>query len=111
MVPKPEDPRTVFGSGLGGSVSRFDEWTRQSADASAWPLSTYGADPTTVRYRYTWITPLVISPIAPHPMYLGAQVLFRSRDDGQSWDVVSPDLSGKQPGDTTCQDTSILYAG
>ena len=110
MVPKPGDPRTVFGSGLGGTVSRFDEWTRQSADASAWPLGSYGADPTTVRYRYTWITPLVISPLAPHAMYLGAQVLFRSRDDGQSWDVVSPDLSGKRAGGAPCQDPSALEA-
>jgi photosystem II stability/assembly factor-like uncharacterized protein len=98
MVPKPGDPRTVFGSGLGGSISRFDEETRQSADVSAWPLNSYGSDPRTVRYRYTWITPLVLSPLPPHAMYLGAQVLFRSMDDGQSWDTVSPDLSGKRAG-------------
>jgi len=98
MVPKPGDPRTVFGSGLGGTVSRFDEETRQSADVSAWPLNSYGADPRTVRYRYTWITPLELSPLPPHAMYLGAQLLFRSMDDGQSWDIVSPDLSGKRPG-------------
>ena len=110
MVPKPEDGRTVFGSGLGGSVSRFDEWTRQSADASAWPLGNYGADPTTVRYRYTWITPLVISPLPPHAMYLGAQVLFRSLDDGRHWDVVSPDLSGKSPAAAPCHDPSPLEA-
>src|SRR5262245_11753912 len=110
MVPKPGDTRTVFGSGLGGTVSRFDEWTRQSANASAWPLSTYGSDPTTVRYRYTWITPLVISPVAPHAMYLGAQVMFRSRDDGQSWEVVSSDLCGKRAGAAPCQDPSWLEA-
>ena len=106
MVPKPGDPRTVFGSGLGGSISRFDEETRQSADVSAWPLNSYGADPQTVRYRYTWITPLVLSPLPPHAMYLGAQVLFRSMDDGQSWDTVSPDLSGKRPGELQCKDPS-----
>ena len=98
MVPKPGDPRTVFGSGLGGTISRFDEETRQSADVSAWPLSSYGADPRTVRYHYTWITPLELSTLPPHAMYLGAQVLFRSLDDGQSWDTVSPDLSGKRAG-------------
>lgn len=110
MVPKPRDPRTVFGSGLGGTVSRFDESTRQSADASAWPLSSYAADPTTVRYRYTWITPLVISPLPPHAMYLGAQVLFLSRDDGRRWDVVSPDLSGKGDAGVPCRDLSPLEA-
>src|SRR5262245_41744879 len=110
MVPKPGDPRTVFGSGLGGSISRFDEETRQSADVSAWPLNSYGQDPTTVRYRYTWITPLVLSPLPPHAMYLGAQVLFRSLDDGQSWDTVSPDLSGKHEGAGPCRDPSLEQA-
>jgi photosystem II stability/assembly factor-like uncharacterized protein len=110
MVPKPGDPRTVFGSGLGGTISRFDEETRQSADISAWPLNSYGADPQTVRYRYTWITPLVISPLPPHAMYLGAQVLFRSLDDGQSWDTVSPDLSGKRADSGTCDNPSLEQA-
>lgn len=104
MVPKPGDPRTVFGSGLGGGVSRFDEETRQSADVSAWPLGSYAADPRTVRWRYTWITPLVISPLPPHAVYLGAQALFRSLDDGQHWDVVSPDLSGAVAGASPCDD-------
>jgi photosystem II stability/assembly factor-like uncharacterized protein len=102
MVPKPGSPDIVFGSGLGGHVSRFDEVTRQVAEVSPWPVMTYGARPTTVRYRYTWITPLAFSPLAPHPMYLGAQVLFRSLDDGDHWDVVSPDLSGAQTGASGC---------
>ena len=110
MVPKPGDLRTVFGSGLGGSVSRFDEETHQSADVSAWPLNSYGADPATVRYRYTWITPLEISQLAPHAMYLGSQFLFRSLDDGLHWDVVSPDLSGKVAGSGPCHDPALLEA-
>jgi photosystem II stability/assembly factor-like uncharacterized protein len=103
MVPKPGDPRIVFGTGLGGHVSRFDETTRQSAEVSPWPVITYGARPTTVKNRYTWITPLVFSPVAPHAMYLGAQQLFRSTDDGDHWDVASPDLSGATPGAKGCE--------
>jgi photosystem II stability/assembly factor-like uncharacterized protein len=110
MVPKPGDPGIVFGSGLGGGVSRFDEATHQSADVSPWPLGSYAADPTTVRYRYTWITPLAISPLSPHAMYLGAQVLFRTLDDGRHWDIVSPDLSGKEAGAGPCRDPSPLEA-
>ncbi len=98
MVPKPGAPDTVFGSGLGGHLSRFDETTRQVAEASPWPVSTYGARPTTVKYRYTWITPLEFSPLPPHPMFFGAQVLFRSDDDGDTWRTISPDLTGAAPG-------------
>jgi len=104
MVPMPGDPGTVFGSGLGGRVSRFDEATRQSANVSPWPVVSYGADPTTVRYRYGWFTPLEISAVPPHAIYLGAQVLFRSLDRGDHWDVVSPDLSGKRDGTRPCAD-------
>ncbi len=98
MVPKPGDPGLVFGSGLGGHVSRFYESTRQVADVSPWPVSSYGAEPTTVKYRYTWITPLVFSPTGNHAMYFGSQVLFKSTDDGNNWQTVSPDLSGKKSG-------------
>jgi photosystem II stability/assembly factor-like uncharacterized protein len=98
MVPKPGDPDMVFGSGLGGHVSRFDEATRQVAEVSPWPVSSYGARPTSVKYRYTWISPLEFSPLGQHALYFGAQVLFRSTDDGAHWQIVSPDLSGKLTG-------------
>src|SRR5262245_15443609 len=76
MVPMPGDSRSVFGSGLGGKVSRFEEETRQSMNVSPWPIGSYGARPNTARYRYGWITPLSISPVAPHAIYLGSQVVF-----------------------------------
>ncbi|HTR97244.1 MAG TPA: hypothetical protein VMH61_05030 [Candidatus Acidoferrales bacterium] len=106
MLPKPGDPDVVFGSGLGGGVSRFDEATHQSAAISPWPIGSYGARPSTVRYRYGWITPLAVSPVAPHWLYLGAQQVFRSRDDGQHWDAASGDLTGARAGATPCDDPS-----
>lgn len=111
MVPKPGDPDLVFGSGLGGHVSRFDDVTRQSDEVSPWPVSSYGARPNTVKYRYTWITPLVFSPAGNHAMYLGAQVLFKSDDNGDHWNVISPDLTGKKPGAKGCENPGIEQAG
>ncbi|MBN2638666.1 MAG: hypothetical protein JXR65_06220 [Bacteroidales bacterium] len=96
-IPKPGNPDWVFGSGLGGKISRFNEVTRQSGEISPWPISSYGARPTTVRYRYTWITPLVFSPIKPYPLYFGAQYLFQSYDNGDHWKIISPDLTGIKP--------------
>ncbi|MFI5370379.1 MAG: WD40/YVTN/BNR-like repeat-containing protein [Candidatus Eisenbacteria bacterium] len=107
MVPKPGDPAVVFGSGLGGSVTRFDAVTRQTADVSPSPEDHYGERPTAVRDRYGWIVPLAISPLPPHPMYLGAQKLFRSIDDGDHWSVVSPDLSGALPGAGPCENPTL----
>ncbi|PJA98183.1 MAG: glycoside hydrolase [Ignavibacteriales bacterium CG_4_9_14_3_um_filter_30_11] len=96
QVPKPGNPNIVFGTGLGGHINRFNNLTRQSAEISPWPVSSYGALQTTVKYRYTWITPLAFSPIGKHTMYFGAQVLFKSNDDGDYWEIISPDLSGKK---------------
>ena len=92
-IPKPDDPNLIFGSGLGGTVTRFDEITRQSANISPWPVSSYGALPTSVKYRYTWITPLAFSPIGKHTLYFASQYLFASNDKGNKWNIISPDLS------------------
>jgi len=110
VIPKPGNPEMVFGSGLGGSLSRFDEVTRQSAQISPWPISSYGARLNTVKYRYTWITPIAVSPIEPFPLYFGAQFLFRSPDDGNTWEIVSPDLTGKTDDAGPCQDPDPAQA-
>jgi hypothetical protein len=101
-LPFPGDPDVVFGSGLGGRLSRWDARTGQVANVSPWPVSSYGSRPTTVRYRSTWITALAISPLPPHALYQGAQVLFRSTDRGDTWEVASPDLTGAVPGTPDC---------
>ena len=97
-VPKPGDPNLVFGSGLGGNFTRFNNTTRQVQEISPWPLMTYGARESTVQYRYTWITPLVFSHVGDHAMYVANQYLWRSTDDGNHWKRVSPDLTGEIPG-------------
>ena len=107
-VPYPADPGIVFGTGLGGRVSRWDARTGQVENVSPWPVMSYGKRPTGVKYRYTWITPLVIGQQAPYPIYLGAQVLFRSVDQGRHWSVISPDLTGAVAGSKDCGHTVDL---
>jgi photosystem II stability/assembly factor-like uncharacterized protein len=101
-VPDPAHPDVVYGTGLGGNVMRFDRRTRQSVNISPVVEGTYARRPTEVKYRYTWITPLAISKKPPYAIYYAAQVLFRSTDRGQSWTVVSPDLTGAKPGAAGC---------
>ncbi|RDS80748.1 hypothetical protein DWU98_12370 [Dyella monticola] len=102
-VPYPDDPNLVFGSGLGGRVSRWDRRTGVVQNVAPWPVSSYGQRATEFKYHYTWITPIAFSAKPPYALYLGAQVLFRSTDQGQHWDVISPDLSAKKQGATGCQ--------
>ncbi|HET6725197.1 MAG TPA: hypothetical protein VFH85_04260, partial [Gammaproteobacteria bacterium] len=77
-VPDPRDPNIVYGSGLGGHLSRFDAHTGQSQNISPWPVSTYAARPNTVKNRYTWFTPIAIRHKPPYTLYVGAQHLFAS---------------------------------
>jgi photosystem II stability/assembly factor-like uncharacterized protein len=101
-LPDPQDPDIVYGSGLGGRLSRWDARTGEVQNISPWPLSSYGVRPTTVKYRYTWITPIAVSQKAPFPLYQGAQVLFRSTDRGRNWSTISPDLSAKSAHAKNC---------
>jgi hypothetical protein len=103
-VPDPQDSNIVYGAGLGGRISRWNARTAQVQNVSPWPVSSYAADPVTVQYRYDWITPLAISAVPPHAMYTAAQLVFRSGDGGQSWQRISPDLSGADPTATNCRD-------
>ena len=94
-IPDPRDPNIVYGSGLGGNLVRWDARNGERQDISPWPVSSYGARPTSVKYHYTWITPIAVSQRPPYPLYQGAQVVFRSIDQGATWETVSPDLSSK----------------
>ncbi|HEX5041670.1 MAG TPA: hypothetical protein VFV75_02130 [Candidatus Polarisedimenticolaceae bacterium] len=101
-LPDPEDPDVVYGTGLGGRLSRWDAANGEVQNVSPWPISSYGARPTTVRYAYSWITPLAISKVPPYPLYQGAQVLFRSEDKGAHWQVLDPALSPPGAKDAAC---------
>ncbi len=101
-IPDPRNPEIVYGSGLGGKLTRWDARNGEVQNISPWPVSTYGARPTSVKYHYTWITPIAVSQLAPYPLYQGAQVLFRSLDQGATWQIISPDLSSKDPNRKDC---------
>ncbi|MGH6879114.1 MAG: WD40/YVTN/BNR-like repeat-containing protein, partial [Rhizomicrobium sp.] len=101
-IPDPVDPTIVYGSGLGGRVSKWNGRTGQIADVSPWPESSYGKRPTLVRYHYLWTTPLVASRTGPASLYLGAQVLFRTQDRGAHWTTISDNLTGKRANAKNC---------
>ncbi len=101
-VPDPQDASIVYGSGLGGRLSRWDARTGEIQNISPWPQSSYGERPTSVKFRYTWITPIAVSQLPPYPLYQGAQVLFRSLDHGATWQTISPDLSAKDANAKNC---------
>ncbi|TAL86535.1 MAG: hypothetical protein EPN74_04520 [Rhodanobacter sp.] len=101
-LPDPADPNIVFGSGLGGRVSRWNRLTGVVQNVAPWPVNSYGERPTDFRYHYTWITPIAFAAKPPYALYMGAQVLFRTTDQGEHWDVISPSLNGRLAGAKHC---------
>lgn len=97
-TPDPEDPNIVWssasGSGArGGIVTRHDERTRQFRNVEVWPESTGGWPAEELRYRFQWTFPLLVSPHDNNTLYVTSQHVHRTRNGGQSWEVISPDLT------------------
>lgn len=87
----PSDPAYVFTEYQGGKLSRFNRRTLERKSIA--PLPDSGAE----RLRFNWNTPVEMSPTNPGVLYIGAQVLFRSSDKGDSWQRISPDLTTNDP--------------
>ena len=60
-------------------------------------MITLDSPPTDTKYRCHWTAPLAIDPFDPKTVYYGCQVIFATSNGGQSWKVISPDLSTKDP--------------
>jgi len=87
VAPDPLDPNLIYG----GKVTRFNRATGQTQDVSPVVLRTG-------QYRFDRTAPLIFSPVDPHTLYLGSNVLFQTRDGGNSWQIISPDLTQEDPG-------------
>jgi photosystem II stability/assembly factor-like uncharacterized protein len=103
IAPKPKDPDVVFAGCYGGSITRYDHRTRQDREIVAWPQLAIGQAPKDLKYRFQWNAPIVVSRHDPSVLWHASQVLLESRDEGQSWREISPDLTRN---DKTKQDYS-----
>ncbi len=97
VIPDPLDPHIVYGTDIGGSVTRYDSRTGEAQNISPWPYNSFGTPLPKAHYRYPWVVPLALSPENPNTLYVGSQVLWQSDNDGESWRIISPDLTGAAP--------------
>ena len=93
VVPDPADPQIVYAGGYDGQLTRYDHRIDQARGITPWPRNTMGWAPQDLKYRFQWTAPILLSRHEGRPLYFAAQVLFRSTDRGDSWSVVSPDLT------------------
>jgi photosystem II stability/assembly factor-like uncharacterized protein len=97
IAPDPGDPSILYGGGTFGELFRYDKRTGQAQVIAPEAVRSFGGDPTKAQYRFTWTSPVVFSPQDPHVLYFGSQYLLKSSDRGNSWQKISPDLTGTDP--------------
>ena len=91
MFPDPSDKDYLYAEYQGGHIARINRNTKELRNVQ--PLAGYNEG----KMRYNWNTPIHVSASFGGTLYIGSQFLFRSRDHGQTWDRISPDLTTNDP--------------
>jgi len=87
----PSNDNIIYGNSQMNGMYRYDLRTGQSQNVK--PMASLEDPP----YRYNWNAPIHISPHNPKVVYTGGNFLFRTEDGGQTWDIISPDLTTDDP--------------
>ncbi|HLW00873.1 MAG TPA: hypothetical protein VKT82_19595 [Ktedonobacterales bacterium] len=90
---RPDDPNIIFAGNYQGYLTRYDVRTRQERNIMVWPQAGSGLGAKDMKYRFQWTYPTVLSPHDPNVLYVTGNHVFRSTDDDNSWEIISPDLT------------------
>ena len=95
----PKDPNIVYSGAIGSSpgggdsLLRYDHGTGQAKIVSVWPELSWGVGAKEHKYRFQWTYPILFSPHDSNVLYVAGNVVFRTEDEGTSWEAISPDLT------------------
>ncbi|MGB6876040.1 MAG: hypothetical protein WBD87_08395 [Candidatus Acidiferrales bacterium] len=95
-LPDLTDTNIVWATCYGDEVTVWNAKTKMARSVSPW-AHTLDSPPTDTKYRCHWTPPLAIDPFDNNTVYYGCQVIFKTSNGGQSWSVISPDLSTHDP--------------
>ncbi|MGH8379161.1 MAG: WD40/YVTN/BNR-like repeat-containing protein [Gammaproteobacteria bacterium] len=116
VVPDPANPCVVYGGGYSGLLERLNKCMHQSRLLDPWPDNPMGHAAANLKHRFQWTYPILVPANEPHTIYVGSQYVLRSRDDGMSWQIISPDLTRNDKakqiaagGPLTKDNTSVEY--
>lgn len=116
IAPDPLNEDVVYGTSYDGYMTRKDHSTGQERDVRIWPDNPMGAGAEVMKYRFQWNMPIFFSPHDPKKLYACSNHLHATTDEGQSWQVLSPDLTrndksklGSSGGPITQDNTSVEY--
>jgi len=118
VVAHPGNPDIVYGGSYGGFLVRMDHQSGDRRIINVWPDNPMGWGAAELKYRCNWNFPLMFSPHDANTLYAAANVLFKTSDEGQTWQAISGDLTrnikDKQKasgGPITKDNTSVEYYG
>jgi len=118
IIANPDQPDIVYGGSYDGFLIRYDHRNGDVRAVNVWPDNPMGWGAAELKYRFNWNFPLLFSPHDANILYAAANVLFKTTDEGQSWQVISPDLTrnikdkqGSSGGPITKDNTSVEYYG
>lgn len=93
----PRDPDVIYAGCYGGAITRVNRRTGEFRQILHYPQLQLGQAARDLNYRFQWNAPIRLSPHDPDLLYHASQVVHMSRDQGQSWQVISPDLTTNDP--------------
>ena len=116
IAPDPENPDIVYGGSYGGYLQRLNHETGEYRLVNVWPDNPMGHGAGDLKYRFQWNYPIFFSPHDSDILYAAGNCLFKTANEGQSWEKISPDLTRNDPaklgpsgGPITKDNTSVEY--
>ena len=112
----PENNNIVYGGSYGGYLTRLNHETSEIRGINVWPDNPMGHGAEGMKYRFQWNFPIFFSPHNSEKLYTASNVLHVTMDEGQSWKIISPDLTRNDPnklrssgGPITKDNTGVEY--
>jgi photosystem II stability/assembly factor-like uncharacterized protein len=97
IAPHPKDPDVFYAGSQGALVTRYNRETGQIRDIQPYPRFFSGEPSSALKERWQWTFPIVFSPHDANVLYISSQHIWRTTDEGQTWQKISPDLTRADP--------------
>ena len=97
ITQSPTDPDVFYAGSQGALLTRFNRATGQVRDIQVYPRFFSGEPSSALPERWQWTFPIMFSPLDPTTMYTVSQHVWKTTNDGQTWEKISPDLTYADP--------------
>jgi photosystem II stability/assembly factor-like uncharacterized protein len=97
IAPDPKNADLFYAGSQGALLSEYDRATGHQRDVQVYPLFFSGMPSSALKERWQWTFPIVFNPVDPKILYTSSQHLWKTTNRGQSWEMISPDLTRADP--------------